>query len=1077
MELVGRMKTTLSKKAFELFKSGNYSEALKLYKELKIALHTNAYNYNVTLCERKLSFNRKVGNELNSVIEKDNLSVIKHRNSQNNSQKNLHKVCLIRIIGNDLPVLHSDTQGIDNLKFILENEPEFPGVDKVFLLNRIVSNIKKDELKSLLKRYGRLFFEQMFKKDEYVQIPFYEDDLPTDEHWRNKKLTKWERACWEVSRRKLRNAYLMNNNGARNYALEYGKKNGYGWILPWDGNCFVSLEQCRQLQASMDGADSDLNYLVVPMERCLENDAGLAMQTSINAIEEPQIAFRQTAQLRFDDSRVYGNQPKVELLKRLGVPGIWDEWKKAYPWKEIEVSVDKSESKKWKLSSSVFRLASGNKDAAVSSKNRSHTRTDAIREFCDVIYEYSSKALNNKSKVDYLYYRAINYEHINKPKKAKNIGEFFAQIYLVSLSHEREKRYKVASKLQQLGTKFQYVEAINGYQGEPLQWFENYKKRQIGVLKEFSDHSGYEKSRNMKLIESPGAVGYLYTYIEILKDAKSKGYESILIVEDDIVFCNSFEERFENFIESVRSDWKILLLGASQYKWDFFDIKEALKNKHYLPRLHSTKGSFAIAFNESIYDEVIEKQSYMEAPFDNLPLGVLYEKYLDQCYVVFPYLVMPDVSKSTIRETRVQNEHANRVKWWMGDFVYPQKKVNVGLLLTSSHNGKYLNSFWSDNLPFNLSVFIVTENGIVPVHKLSQIPKDYSVENVKNALNKCRLTFDLLYEVPKDVTLTEELLIGEMSVEFEGCQTYPSKLKKLEGYSEGIVAGRVSVVLPTYKRPLHLRVAAESVLNQDYEDVELLIVDDNGEYSEFDEETKRVVEEIRKSNPNKHVRYLKHKVNANGASARNTGIFASTGAFICFLDDDDVYLQGRISKSIEVLKHTNNDIGGVYCGFLGWNSPEMDPNRFASGDLTREILALDYKKHYLHTNTATYKRSAIFNIKGFDPTYRRHQDLEFNLRFFEKYRVGVVKECLVRLEPQKTSVDNKVYGMEMFNLKVKFLEDFKETLAELGESDQQEIYSKQWAEVVKYAKDKNAFFVDLRRNWDNGALQIELLCR
>ncbi|WP_438883286.1 hypothetical protein, partial [Bacillus cereus group sp. Bce013] len=82
---------------------------------------------------------------------------------------------------------------------------------------------------------------------------------------------------------------------------------------------------------------------------------------------------------------------------------------------------------------------------------------------------------------------------------------------------------------------------------------------------------------------------------------------------------------------------------------------------------------------------------------------------------------------------------------------------------------------------------------------------------------------------------------------------------------------------------------------------------------------------------------------------------------------------------------TPDDVGAVYCGFLGWNSSENDLHRYKEGDLTLDILMLDYKNHYLHTNTATYKRHVVLSINGFDESYHRHQDLEFNLRFFESY--------------------------------------------------------------------------------------------
>jgi glycosyltransferase involved in cell wall biosynthesis/GR25 family glycosyltransferase involved in LPS biosynthesis len=1067
------MNGSFSKKAFENLVAGNYAEALDLYAKLKLELNSNAFDYNIKKCQGMLS---EIGGsiEITQQYCASKIKVAEAKIDKSEKRTSGLKICLIRIIGNDLPGLHSQQQTIENLKFILEHEPECPGVDKVFLLNRIVSDHRRQELKDLIRSYGKKFFETVFKKEEYLDVPFYDGDLPADQKWTNKALTNWERSCWEVSRRKLKNSYLMNNNGARNYALEYGKKRDYDWVLPWDGNCFLSEDQFSNLQKTIEEAGERKDYIIVPMERCLENNPDLPNRVTQNAVEEPQIAFRKTAKLNFDSSRVYGNQPKVELLKRLGVPGMWDDWTKESPWGEILVHQDETQKEKWVEVTSVFRLASGNVDAAVSSKNRSHARADAIIKFCDDVYEFSASAKANKSKVDYLYFSATHPEVGQDSGPNVPINSYFDNIYLVSLKHEKEKRYKVSANLKKMGVLFEYFEAVNGYEGKSLDWFEKYKKTRVGDLKHFHEHNDYEKSRKMKLIESPGAVGYLHTYISILKDAREKKYKRILILEDDVLFSSEFSRRFSEFVRNVGKDWKILMLGASQYGWNKIDFETSLGQRHYTPRIHDTKGSFAIAFDNSVYDEVIINQEYMEAPFDNLPLGKVYEKYPAQCFVAFPYLVMPDVAKSTIRETRSQYNHANRVKWWVGDFQYPQRRITIGLLLNSSQNAKYLDGFWKKELSYNLALYIEGVNGLVPLHNLSQLTTDYQAKDILGHATNCNLSVDILLNAPKNLAITQEMLESDLDSIYRG-EASTCYLSPVTGYEPKIRKGRVSVVVPTYKRSSHLRAAIKSVLEQDYNDIEVLIVDDNGKFSEFDKETEEVINLIRADFKQRNIKYLKHETNANGASARNTGILASTGEYICFLDDDDIYLPGRISKSVVGIENCTNKVGGIYCGFFGWNSSELDPNRFTVGDLTKEILMLDYDKHYLHTNTATYRRQAIFDINGFDPSYRRHQDLEFNLRFFSKYKIDAIKECLVHLAPEKSAVDNKVYGMEMYELKEKFLSDFAAVISGFELPDRQRIYRKHWLEVAKYGKKSSSFLEDLEKIYDNGALQVKLM--
>jgi glycosyltransferase involved in cell wall biosynthesis len=86
-----------------------------------------------------------------------------------------------------------------------------------------------------------------------------------------------------------------------------------------------------------------------------------------------------------------------------------------------------------------------------------------------------------------------------------------------------------------------------------------------------------------------------------------------------------------------------------------------------------------------------------------------------------------------------------------------------------------------------------------------------------------------------------------------------------------------SVVIATHNRAAVLPLAIESVLAQDLDDLEVIVVDDGST-----DETRRVVGSIM----DKRVRYV-HQLNAGPSAARNTGVARSSGRFVAFLDDDD----------------------------------------------------------------------------------------------------------------------------------------------------------------------------------------------
>jgi hypothetical protein len=121
----------------------------------------------------------------------------------------------------------------------------------------------------------------------------------------------------------------MNNNGARNFALADGR-GAAKWVLPWDGNCFVTGAAWTEIRAAVAAA-RDRRYLIVPMARVTDNARLLEPGFRPEAAEEPQVVFRSDAEEAFDDRQVYGRRPKVELFCRLGVEGPWDKWR-LDPW-------------------------------------------------------------------------------------------------------------------------------------------------------------------------------------------------------------------------------------------------------------------------------------------------------------------------------------------------------------------------------------------------------------------------------------------------------------------------------------------------------------------------------------------------------------------------------------------------------------------------------------------------------------------------------------------------------------------------------------------------------------------------
>jgi len=239
---------------------------------------------------------------------------------------------LTRILGNDLEPRHARGQARANLAFILAHEPPLAGCETRWVVNRIADPAEEAAILALLAEHGQGVLRIPFDPAEYARVGWDTGGLPDPAILIDPAQAPQDPA---VRRRltlalyRARNAYVMNNNGARNAAFEDGRARAK-WVLPWDGNCFVTAEAWAAIRAGV-AAEPWRQYFTVPMARVPDNARLLDPAFVPNPVEEPQVVMRRDARLRFDEAFPYGRRPKVELFWRLGVPGPWDRWRDD-PW-------------------------------------------------------------------------------------------------------------------------------------------------------------------------------------------------------------------------------------------------------------------------------------------------------------------------------------------------------------------------------------------------------------------------------------------------------------------------------------------------------------------------------------------------------------------------------------------------------------------------------------------------------------------------------------------------------------------------------------------------------------------------
>lgn len=240
----------------------------------------------------------------------------------------------------------------------------------------------------------------------------------------------------------------------------------------------------------------------------------------------------------------------------------------------------------------------------------------------------------------------------------------------------------------------------------------------------------------------------------------------------------------------------------------------------------------------------------------------------------------------------------------------------------------------------------------------------------------------------------------------------------------------VSVIIPTYRRSEFLERAIKSVLLQSYQDIEIIVVDDNGKDTDFQINNQKIMNKYKNY---KNIKYIIHEKNLNGAAARNSGINIAKGKYITFLDDDDFFLKNRIKELVTILEN-RKDFDAAYTGVIKIKDNKIRNIISASkeGNLKYEMLTHD---SVFTTGSNIFLRASVFkDLQKFDEKFYRYQDLEFMVRFFRKYKIKAVSTySIVKDDTSRINVQNqeKLYKMlELFLKKYeKDIESFENSKA------------------------------------------------
>lgn len=197
----------------------------------------------------------------------------------------------------------------------------------------------------------------------------------------------------------------------------------------------------------------------------------------------------------------------------------------------------------------------------------------------------------------------------------------------------------------------------------------------------------------------------------------------------------------------------------------------------------------------------------------------------------------------------------------------------------------------------------------------------------------------------------------------------------------------VSIVLPTYNNATLLPKAIESILQQSFQNFELIIINDCSS-----DNTEHVVETF----VDKRIVYLKNDINKGAPVSRNIGINASRGEYIAFTDDDDIWFPQKLEKQMKLFSEASTKVGVVYSGRFITDSGKTKyfPSRKLKpkeGMIHQDLLA----RGFVANSTILAKREYLDKAGYYDPNFPRLQEWELMIRVSKYCSFRYINEPLV----------------------------------------------------------------------------------
>jgi glycosyltransferase involved in cell wall biosynthesis len=220
----------------------------------------------------------------------------------------------------------------------------------------------------------------------------------------------------------------------------------------------------------------------------------------------------------------------------------------------------------------------------------------------------------------------------------------------------------------------------------------------------------------------------------------------------------------------------------------------------------------------------------------------------------------------------------------------------------------------------------------------------------------------------------------------------------------------VSVICLSYNHEKFVKEAVQSILNQSYPNIELILVDDAST-----DASPQIVKQIAEGNPK--IKILLLQENVGNCKAFNKGLTLSKGDFVIDLAADDVLLEERIEVGVKAFLN-NSEEHGVHFTDADWVNEQGDHLYFHSdkfphstipqGDIYENIIS----RYFICPASVLFRREVMNSLGGYDETLS-YEDFDILVRSSRKYKFAYSPDVLVKKRITSNAMSKKQF--ELFN--------------------------------------------------------------